>query len=579
MLIFFQVVVRYLMVAALVLPGLVRAAEAEKRRMVFDTTAQGADLKEAVNQLPVLVRLHSGNFDFSKAAPDGSDLRFLAADGKTPLRFHLESFDVANELGVAWVQFPKIAANATSDSLWVQWGDAKAAGGADAKGTYEASQLMVLHFSADGAVRDATARLGDTSGSADSGLKPLAAGAMGAGASFQGGAGLTIAANPALSLRLADGFTFSTWVRPAALEDGGLLLIGPRSGGLAIDLVAGVPIFRIGAATVKAPAALKPGVWQHLAVTVAAGQATIFVDGNAAGAGAITPIEVTGDLVVGAGLRADLDEVALANVARSADYVRALSASQGAESLMLALAEDDEEEAGASYMAILLGAVTIDGWVVIGILMVMFVVSVWVMISKSISLRAAQRANARFLGLFRAQTSALLDPANSQVAALAADSSLLASSNYQLYTAGLAEIKTRLENLDRLGKSRVLSAAMLDAVRASLDATIVRANQRFNSGIVLLTIAISGGPFLGLLGTVVGVMITFAAIAASGDVNVNSIAPGIAAALVATVAGLAVAIPALFGYNWLAIQIKNVSSDTQVFADELLTLTAERWTD
>jgi biopolymer transport protein ExbB len=48
---------------------------------------------------------------------------------------------------------------------------------------------------------------------------------------------------------------------------------------------------------------------------------------------------------------------------------------------------------------------------------------------------------------------------------------------------------------------------------------------------------------------------------------------------VATVAGLAVAIPALFGYNWLAIQIKNVSSDTQVFADELLTLTAERWTD
>jgi hypothetical protein len=61
--------------------------------------------------------------------------------------------------------------------------------------------------------------------------------------------------------------------------------------------------------------------------------------------------------------------------------------------------------------------------------------------------------------------------------------------------------------------------------------------ERLNSLIVLLTIAISGGPFLGLLGTVVGVMITFAAIAASGDVNVNAIAPGIAAALVATVAG------------------------------------------
>ncbi len=78
---------------------------------------------------------------------------------------------------------------------------------------------------------------------------------------------------------------------------------------------------------------------------------------------------------------------------------------------------------------------------------------------------------------------------------------------------------------------------------------------------VLLTIAISGGPFLGLLGTVIGVMITFAGVAAAGDVNVNAIAPGIAAALVATIAGLAVAIPALFGYNWLITRIKVVSSN------------------
>jgi biopolymer transport protein ExbB len=84
---------------------------------------------------------------------------------------------------------------------------------------------------------------------------------------------------------------------------------------------------------------------------------------------------------------------------------------------------------------------------------------------------------------------------------------------------------------------------------------------------------------LGLLGTVVGVMITFAAIAAAGDVNVNAIAPGIAAALVATVAGLAVAIPALFGYNWLAAQIKNASQDTQVFLDEFLTRSAELYSE
>ena len=108
---------------------------------------------------------------------------------------------------------------------------------------------------------------------------------------------------------------------------------------------------------------------------------------------------------------------------------------------------------------------------------------------------------------------------------------------------------------------------------------MMRENQRFNSGIVLLTIAISGGPFLGLLGTVVGVMITFAAIAAAGEVNVNSIAPGIAAALVATVAGLAVAIPALFGYNWLASQIKNLSGNTAVFVDEFVAKSAEMYAD
>jgi biopolymer transport protein ExbB len=93
---------------------------------------------------------------------------------------------------------------------------------------------------------------------------------------------------------------------------------------------------------------------------------------------------------------------------------------------------------------------------------------------------------------------------------------------------------------------------------------------------VLLTIAISGGPFLGLLGTVVGVMITFAAIAAAGDVNVNAIAPGIAAALLATVAGLFVAIPALFGYNYLLIRNKNVTANMQVFVDEFVTRLAEQ---
>ena len=104
---------------------------------------------------------------------------------------------------------------------------------------------------------------------------------------------------------------------------------------------------------------------------------------------------------------------------------------------------------------------------------------------------------------------------------------------------------------------------------------MVREQQRLNNLMVLLTIAISGGPFIGLLGTVIGVMITFAAIAAAGDVNVNSIAPGIAAALLATVAGLSVAIPSLFGYNYFQTRIKETMSEMAVFVDEIVTRIAE----
>src|SRR6185295_18319648 len=147
------------------------------------------------------------------------------------------------------------------------------------------------------------------------------------------------------------------------------------------------------------------------------------------------------------------------------------------------------------------------------------------------------------------------------------------ASVFRIYHVGVEEIRARLATR----RSRTLSPTSIPAIRASLDGALVRETQKLNAGMVLLTIAISGGPFLGLLGTVVGVMITFAAIAAAGDVNVNSIAPGIAAALLATVAGLVVAIPSLFGYNWLASRIKTISADMQVFVDEFVTRIAEHY--
>ena len=147
---------------------------------------------------------------------------------------------------------------------------------------------------------------------------------------------------------------------------------------------------------------------------------------------------------------------------------------------------------------------------------------------------------------------------------------------YRIYHIGVEEIQHRL-TADRSAVSKILSARSIQAIRATLDGGLVRETQRLNNQMVLLTIAISGGPFLGLLGTVVGVMITFAAVAQAGDVNVNAIAPGIAAALAATVAGLAVAIPALFGYNYLITRIKDITAEMHAFTDEFVTRLAEAY--
>jgi biopolymer transport protein ExbB len=153
-----------------------------------------------------------------------------------------------------------------------------------------------------------------------------------------------------------------------------------------------------------------------------------------------------------------------------------------------------------------------------------------------------------------------------------------ASTLYRLYHHGVFELNKRIGG-QTVSAQRVttLSPQSMDAIRAAMDSSMTRLQQTLSSQMVLLTIAISGGPFLGLLGTVIGVMITFAAIALSGDVNVNAIAPGTAAALAATVAGLAVAIPSLFGYNWLNTRIKAITADNRVFVDEFVTRVAEQY--
>jgi len=102
------------------------AAWSQRTRITLNTGAEGVETREALTQVAVPVRLHSGNFDFVAAKPDGSDLRVVAGDDKTPLPFRVERFDGANELGVLWVQVPAVVPGSDKNQVFVYFGNAQA---------------------------------------------------------------------------------------------------------------------------------------------------------------------------------------------------------------------------------------------------------------------------------------------------------------------------------------------------------------------------------------------------------------------------------------------------------------------
>ena len=541
-----------------------------RRKITLDTSAAGANLAAPASNVPVLIRLHTGNFPFAEADMDGKDLRFVDVDDKTPLKFHVELFDGVNELALVWVLVPNLAPNANTNAIWVYYGNEKAAAASDSKTTYDGTQTAVLHFAdKDAAFKDSSAY----------GHAPVVSGvaygatglADGAGV-FNGAARLVWSGQSGLKLSSSGGFTFSVWVKAGDAAQTALLYSQQEgTSGVQVIYEQGRVFARaFGQETAKID--LAPGAWRHVAVTLS-DRLVLYLDGKEAGSANAKAADLGGDVVVGTNFKGELDELQISNVARPAAWLATQAASQGEGARLVTVAAEGESadgDGGASYFTILLGAVTLDGWIVIGILMVMMVISFWVMLAKGVFLARTDGANKNFLTRFQGLSEDLTKLEQG-------DRKLAGSSIFRLYQIGMRELHHRFDLYEQRKMERNLTPQAIDAIRASLDAGIVRENARLNSQMVLLTIAISGGPFLGLLGTVVGVMITFAAIAAVGDVNVNSIAPGIAAALVATVAGLAVAIPALFGYNYLAARVKNIVADQQVFADELIAKIAENY--
>ena len=131
-----------------------------------------------------------------------------------------------------------------------------------------------------------------------------------------------------------------------------------------------------------------------------------------------------------------------------------------------------------------------------------------------------------------------------------------------IFVAAMREWKRSFE-----GSGRQI-ASLAQRIDKVLDVTIQREAERLESKLLVLSTIASAAPFIGLFGTVWGIMTSFTAIAVSKNSSLAVVAPGIAEALFATAIGLFAAIPALMAYNKLQSEVAKAQGRLEAFADE-----------
>ena len=117
---------------------------------------------------------------------------------------------------------------------------------------------------------------------------------------------------------------------------------------------------------------------------------------------------------------------------------------------------------------------------------------------------------------------------------------------------------------------------LMSRIDRGLDSLIAREGQRVENGLGVLSVVATSSPFIGLFGTVWGIMNAFGAIASAGNTNLTTVAPAIAEALFATAIGLAAAIPAYIAYNKFSIDAGKFTGRLESFADDLQAAVARR---
>jgi biopolymer transport protein TolQ len=208
---------------------------------------------------------------------------------------------------------------------------------------------------------------------------------------------------------------------------------------------------------------------------------------------------------------------------------------------------------------------------VLVLLMLMSLVSWYVIGTKSLYLSRAMGRSNRFLDAFW-KTSRLDD-----VWKLSED--MGPSPISEVFRAGYVELAKLRRRRNEQGGEMAAETHVgdIESVERSLSRARTTAVTEMESKVPFLATTASAAPFIGLFGTVWGIMNSFRNIGAKGAANLTTVAPGIAEALVATAIGLVAAIPAVMAYNYLSRRIRVISAEMETFTNDFLNIIRRRF--
>lgn len=244
--------------------------------------------------------------------------------------------------------------------------------------------------------------------------------------------------------------------------------------------------------------------------------------------------------------------------------------------IMFSLLAQPAPESSTDFISIFLESGPFE-WSIIIILLLFSAISWGVIFAKMSAIKAAKNQTAIFLNVFRksskfSEVNAVCNKLRKSPLVglfLAAYSEL----NYQLRIGSKRKSRTKDAISDFDDERFPMTIQSMDGInRALTRASAIEVN-RLERSLNFLATTAAVCPFIGLLGTVIGIIDAFREIGLQGQASLATVAPGISAALVATAVGLFAAIPAVIGYNFLLNKMKTMSSQMDDFSLEFISIT------